>query len=485
MTSFIKNRLQFFSVMLMLSLVVFSATAVFAQEEEEFTQGAETTRPADSPDDPVELFNQAQEAHAKGDFETALKLYELAIKANPEFPEAEFQRGSIYLNLGNQEEAEKAFRRAVDLRRDWTLPMAELGALLVRKGDYAEAEDLLNRAIRINSMSFPAYVALTELKLKTNASKDDVKTLLVKLQYLTTKAKIPASIWASRGAIERYLGETDSAKTSIQRALAIDEKNSLALEQNIQLSLIESDTKGAVKNARSLSALYPNSINIKLLLARALYADGNSAEALKTLEAIEDPNPEVTQLKSAIAYDRNDNIESLEKILENDEKNVVVLARLCVLSRTVQPEKALDYCRLASSLEPTQINHAIGFGAALVQLKRYTDAVVLFRRLLESSPENYTIRANLATALFQLQKYEEAKAEYQWITAKQPELAIAYYFLAISHDKTEEYMDAMANYQQFLRLADDSLKLEIEKVNLRLPILQKQIKEGKGKKRRE
>jgi hypothetical protein len=44
-------------------------------------------------------------------------------------------------------------------------------------------------------------------------------------------------------------------------------------------------------------------------------------------------------------------------------------------------------------------------------------------------------------------------------------------------------MDAMANYQLFLKYADaEKNKLEIEKVNLRLPSLQKQIKEKKGKK---
>ena len=47
-----------------------------------------------------------------------------------------------------------------------------------------------------------------------------------------------------------------------------------------------------------------------------------------------------------------------------------------------------------------------------------------------------------------------------------------------------EFVDASANYQQFLRIADpESSKLEIEKVNLRLPALQKLIKDGKGKKR--
>ena len=66
---------------------------------------------------------------------------------------------------------------------------------------------------------------------------------------------------------------------------------------------------------------------------------------------------------------------------------------------------------------------------------------------------------------------------------KQPDLAITYYFLGIIYDRLTEYMDAMANYQQFLKLADaEKNKTEIEDVNLRLPALQKQIKEKKGKK---
>jgi tetratricopeptide (TPR) repeat protein len=118
-----------------------------------------------------------------------------------------------------------------------------------------------------------------------------------------------------------------------------------------------------------------------------------------------------------------------------------------------------------------------------VQAKQYNDAVIILRRLLQVVPDNSTARANLATALFQIKKFEEAKIEYRWLTEKQPTLPIAYYFLAIIHDNLAEYMDAMANYQQFLKLADSGVsKLEIEKVNLRLPALQKLIKQGKGKK---
>ncbi len=161
------------------------------------------------------------------------------------------------------------------------------------------------------------------------------------------------------------------------------------------------------------------------------------------------------------------------------------LAKLCILTRVENPTKSLEYCRLASELEPENINHAIGYGAALVQAKNYEQAVGLFKRILQVAPDNYTAHANLAAALFQLKRYNEAIVEYNWISQKQPDLAIAYYFLGISYDSLGEYLDAMANYQQFIRIAESELnQLEIEKVNLRIPSLQRLIEQDKNKKRR-
>jgi tetratricopeptide (TPR) repeat protein len=472
-------------IILLPCLFLFTSTSILAQEEEEveFTQGQQSETTETIQGDPVEIFYQAQDAHSRGELKKALELYDKALKINPEFPEAEYQRATIYLTLGETENAEKSFRRAIEIRRDWTLPIAELGALLVQKSEYPEAEKLLNKAIRLDGMSFPAYVALTELKIKTNASEEEFKILLAKLQYLTTKSKIPAAVWASRGAIERQLKDLTEAKKSIKRALFIDEKNTFAREESIEISILDGDYQGAIKNAENLLQINPLSISAKLLLARALHLDGKSQAAIAILESIEKPSDEVNKIKTSISLSGNDDIKALEELLAKDEKNVSVLGRLCVLSRTTQPEKALEYCRNASQIEPGEINHAIGYGAALVQLKRYPSAVTLFQSLLGSSPENYTIKANLATALFQMKRYEEAIVEYRWIISKQPKLAIAYYFLAISHDELENYLDAMANYQQFLKLADDSFQLEIEKVRLRMPTLQKQINQGKGKKR--
>ena len=436
----------------------------------------------DEADDPVEIFNLAQAAHEKGDFEAALKLYDEALKILPEFPEAEFQRGNALLSLNRTDEAEKAFRRSLELRADWTLPMTSLGILLSEKNNFREAESFLTKAVNADAENFSAYKALTDLRLKTKAAPDVLKELLAKIQKLTSELNSPAGIWAAQSALENALGDKISAKTSLNRALALDPKEKSALLERAEIALSEGDKTIVSETIKILLQTSPNSDAVKILQARLFAAEGNVAGAVKTLNSVANKTPEVEVLLKKIAVNESFSTIELEKRLDSEPKNAAILGRLCSLLRTENPVKAIDYCRRASEAEPNNVNHAVGFGAALLQAKQYENAALVLERILKIAPDNFTARTNYATSLFQLKRFAEAKKEFLWLTEKQPDLAIAYYFLAISHDNLKEYWDAIANYQQFLRLADaEKNKLEIEKVNLRLPTVQKLSKEKKGK----
>lgn len=436
---------------------------------------------ADDTPDAVAIFNQAQDLHEKGDLAGAITLYEKALKSLAEFPEAEYQRGSAYLILGNTAEAEKAFRRAVELRADWTLALAALGSLLVHKDELTEAEKALKKVVEIEPNNPLALAGLADLRIRTNAAPDVLQGLLVKLVVLTAKANPPATLWTARAALENALGKRGPAKQSLESALAIDPKNRTALLLLADLALADGDIVRANQIAARLAGDVSSDPS-KLLRASILAQEGKYEDALKQLDALERPRAPAHDLRKRINASRAANPADLEKQLETDVRNPLILGRLCSMYRRDDPARALSYCRRASEAEPNNVNHAVGFGAALVQAKQFDAAVGLFTKLLALVPDNSTARANLATALFQMKRYEEAKAEFRWLTNAQPKAAGAYYFLAIVHDQLTEYMDASANYQQYLRLADPvENKLEIEKVNLRLPILQKLIKDGKGK----
>lgn len=474
MLFFLKFRKQLFSFFLF-SLLAFGAFSIHAQENADDDDSGEA----------VALFNKGQDAHEKGDFETAIKFYDEALKIIPEFPEAEYQKGTAFLSLKKNDDAEKSFRRAVELREDWTLPMAQLGSLLVGKNQFAEAEKLLIKATETDEQNFLAYSALTELRLKSNSSPEVLQTLLTKIQSLTSKTGATASVWSARAALENKLGDKKSAKQSVNRSLAIEPNNISALNEKVEIALSENDFKGALENARNLVKLNPDSVSSKIILARAYISNENLSEATKILDSLDQNNPNVAEIKRKLTTNETENVAELEKLLTENPKDASVLARLCNLTRIENPQKSLDYCRRASDLEPNNINHAIGYGAALVQARNFDQAVSLFRRLLQIAPDNYTAHVNLAASLFQLKRYNEAIVEYNWISEKQPELAVTYYFLGIAHDSLKEYIDAMANYQQFLKLAKpETNQLEIDKVNLRLPGLQRLLEQDKKNKRR-
>lgn len=432
-------------------------------------------------DDPaaaaVELFNAGQDAHEKGDLKKAVELYESALKQIPEFPEAEYQMGAALAVLGRRSDAEAAFRRAIELREGWSLPMTALGSLLLQRGAFAEAETYLTKALESDEQNFGALSALAELRIRTKAAPPVLQALLEKIKALTAKANPTASIWLSRSSLELALNDPAAARKSVERALEIEPKNFAAALQRGEIALAMNDAKAAIADGERLVKSEPNSDAARFLSARAFAADGRIDEAIEQLGMVRNPTPEMDNFREKVRTASSDNVAELEKKLESDPTNGPLLGRLCNVLRTANPQRALGYCRLAYETDRSNINYVIGFAAALVQAKQFENAVTLLTQIVAAAPENYTAHANLAVALFQLKRYAEAKREYNWIVARQPDTAVAYYFLGIIHDQLKEYPDAMANYQTFLKIADPELsKIEIDKVNLRLPILQKQIK---------
>ena len=430
----------------------------------------------------VKLFNQGQDAHEKGDLSTAIDLYQMAVKLLPEFPEAELQKGNAQLVIGDTENAERSFRRAVELRPEWSLALSSLGSTLVFSEKFDEARLVLKKALGLESQNFQALSAQADLLIKTRAPAGELRALLEQLVSLTGKASPTASIWASRGAVEQALNDPIAARTSFLKARELDPNHKAAIFGLADVALSESDVEKAKALITAYSKLSPESDAAKLLQARLLIMQGQPAEALKLLTTVKRQTVAVSELRDAIAVNLSSSVPDLVKKLESDPKNIAVLERLCSLNRVNDPAAALEYCRRASEAEPHNVKHAVGYGAALVQSRRFEDAAALMGRLRPFAPDNVTLRASLATALFELKRYEEAKPEFRWLAEKQPQRPIPHYFLAITHDQLQEYVDAMANYQRFLKLADpEQQRLEIEKVNLRLPALDRLIKEKKGK----
>ena len=152
---------------------VFAFTLVLASS---LIATAQTEEFGNSGGDPIKLFDRGQDAHAKGDYKLALEFYEEAIKLRPEFPEAELQRGQALVSLNRREDAELAFRRAIELRPTWVLPYAKLGFLLARVMNRpGEAELVLRKALDLEPKNFEALFELANLRGRAGDFKEAIE----------------------------------------------------------------------------------------------------------------------------------------------------------------------------------------------------------------------------------------------------------------------------------------------------------------------
>lgn len=376
-------------------------------------------------DDPARVFERAQDAHAKDDLEQALKLYDAALKLRPEFPEAEIQKGRALISLGRLPEAEQALRRAVSQRPQWALPQATLGLLLVRAERDREAEPFLRRAVEIDSQDSVTLLALASLRLRAGAKDEALKLV----RQATSVTDAPVSAWVARARFERAAGDKISAAASIERALQLNPNELSALEER---ALLRAD-------------------------------EGQLEKAIEDLQIALRAQPDAPRLKSTLASFH---------------------ARAGESYRTSDPARSLEHFRRALELQPDNVDYATGFAAALVQARRFTEAVTLLRRIIAAAPDNYAAHANLATALDGLKLYEPALVEYQWLAQAKPENAVTHFLIARCYDLLGEFELALLNYEKFLAQANTYQNgLEIERVQLRLPSLRNQIKRGAKKKR--
>lgn len=441
--------------------------------------------------DPVRLFERGQSAHARGELERAIGFYEQALKVRPEFPEAEFQRGNALASLGRLPEAEAAFRAAISYKKNWALPHSALGALLMRQNRDKEAEQSFQQALAIDNKESLALRMLSEIKLRAG----DAKSALELAKRATAIPEAPAAAWVGLAIAEKANGDKVTAKATLDRVLADEPQNLAALMERADLYVDEKNFELAIADLKAAAKLKPDDKAVLSRLAYALQQAGKTDEAAAAakaagLEVQQPTNPNgVTGTPEEIeAANSSDPIvarKALEKLLEKNPRSAMLLGRLGASYRTDDPARSLDFYRRAAEIQPDAPEHALGYGAALVQARRFAEAAHILKQVVKASPDSYAAHANLAIALYELKRYQESITEYEWILTNKPDATVVHYFIATAHDYLGEYPEALASYEKFLSVADAKTnQLEIDKVKLRLPSLQRQIKLGQGVKKK-
>ena len=243
-----------------------------------------------------------------------------------------------------------------------------LGKVFGGLGDSQSMERELLETVKLDPEHFAARMALARLAMSQN-NKDMMERQISELEKLAPKN---ADVLYLKGALARVEGSQETATHLFEEAF------------------------DKAPDTRTM-----------LSLARQKWVTGDRQSALEVQEEWLKDHPDdlVASLALAGAYvnqpgDENKAITEYEKVLNKDRENVAALNDLAWNLRDKEPERALEYAKKASELEPN--SGAVLDTLAMVQLsnKQLDLAERTIIRALERSPNNPSIQYHSALIAF-------------------------------------------------------------------------------------
>ena len=101
---------------------------------------------------------------------------------------------------------------------------------------------------------------------------------------------------------------------------------------------------------------------------------------------------------------------------------------------------------------PTNLPALTGKGEALLALRRYDEAVDVYRRAVEVAPNDAALRYNFGAVLYRLTRYTEASEQFRRLVEIDPNHARAQYNLATLAQRAGRLSEARRCWQAFTRL---------------------------------
>jgi tetratricopeptide (TPR) repeat protein len=462
-------------------------------------------RPTDPATRVAELFDNGQSAHERGDLTGAVRLYSEALMIDGLFWQAEYQRALAWRSLRQMAEAGKGMRRTIELLSDYeetpegktmlSRAWQSLAEIQSAQQDYAGAEESYQKLVKLSvgdrQLTGRWQAALAALYLERGQIGECLKAVVAAMDSGDRRPRT----MAIRGVALCQTGEQEEGLKWLNESIGLDADEMMARRQRAEIYLQRRDLKAGIADLQVVVRKHPD-LQARLRLAWAYAGNRQSDEALEIYRKVLEEDPSNNEARVAVAAltietgSSEEAIAQLEGLIKADEKRADLRAQLAELLIRNQPERALEQYLIAARLEPARVSHRVGVGTALVRLRRMAEAVGVLRTALDMSPGEdiaYYLHTNLGTALFELNDFAAAIPEFTWILEHQTDekrIPITLYFLGICYDRTGEYEEALKIYEQFLTKATNVNQLEIEKVQLRLPVIKKQIKDGKGKRKR-
>jgi protein O-GlcNAc transferase len=329
--------------------------------------------------------------------------------------------GVRHHQAGQLPEAEKIYRRALELQPDQPDALHLLGVLAIQAGCHDVATELIGRAVRLNAAN-PGYHANLALALQHQGRFDEAlanfdRALALKPDY--------AEAFHHRGRLLEQRGRFDDALDSYQRAVAL---NPALAEAWLDCG----NVCAALGRHEEALAAYHHALDVNPDLAGAWVGRGN------VLCGLERHDEALGCYAMALACDST--------------LASAWLGRGNALSAQKRLGDALAAYDSALALDPDMAGAWLGRGNVLRELSRADDAIAAYDAALRRDPELAEAYLGRGNVLSELKRDEEALAAYQMAIAVRPDFAEAWLGRGNVLREARRFIEALAAYDRALQL---------------------------------
>ena len=405
------------------------------------------------PAEAVTEFKQALDHFRAGSYPEALRVMEPLEQRHPRVAEIQHLL-AIVLDLNRKpEEANRHFRRAVELQPDSVLFRTNLGASLMRLGRASEAAEEFEKALELEPNNPTASFNLGTILLQQGRPEQALpwlekafafqpqvyengyqlaycQFLLGQYQAVDTVLKKLAAPATSRVELQllqaltaRALGHADGTQKIFQEMQPLLDGQP-RLQFQVALLFLSQDLLDPAEGLLLLvTEQLPNFYPAHLNLARAQQGLAKLDQATRTA-------------KAALALQETAEVHSLlGDLLEAQQK----------------PLEAVAHFRQAVVRDPTPANY-YALGHEFLIHWNWEAAAKVFSAALEKHPDSWDLWVGAGAAALGLTRYEEATRAFLRAVELKPEALMGYQLLSQAFEQSKEaFDDAVGSFREFFK----------------------------------
>lgn len=330
---------------------------------------------------------------------------------------------------GHFAEAERAYRKSLEISPTFADAWNSLGHYLIRVSRNTEAEEALRQAVKHKPNFAPAWVTLGDVALQ-RGDKAGAKEAFEKATVADPKY---AGGWFGLGVVRSQLGDFTSAVSPLEQAIRLDPSRSAGWAYLGEMQFRSGQRDAAYKSLQQAEKL--DSKNETALSALTMYY-GMSGDPGKSLEYAQ----RALAVNSASAHHWNGKGYALIKLRRYPE--------------------AIPALETATRLQPDLIAAWINLGEAYLRSKQLGKAIATLEQALKLAPKATDAQLFISQAYAGSGQNDKAKEQLSRLVLQAPNFAHAWGLLTVVNLSQGNQPDALAAYAK-LKLINSTMAREL------------------------